>query len=165
MTRLISISGSINSGKTTISQVLLQRLPNSAHIRGDWVRHFVPWLPLEDAVPITIRNIASISANFLDAGIDVIVDYPLSRPDYEWLTSAVGAKASSRHAFVLSPRLEVAQSQRGERVLSEWEVSRIGYHYASGLNNPGFGQVVDNSEQTPEETATLILEAIHATVE
>jgi hypothetical protein len=161
----LSTSGrlaSSRSGKSTISQLLLQRLPNSAHIQGDWLRHFVPWLPLEPAVSITIQNIASVASNFLDAGFNVVIDYPLSRPDYERLASALGAKASSTHAFVLSPRLEIAQARRGDRVLSEWEVSRIGYHYTSGLNDPGFGLIVDNSEQTPEETASLILEATRA---
>jgi hypothetical protein len=44
--------------------------------------------------------------------------------------------------------------------LDEWEKERIKYHYKININNPGFGNVIDNSNQTPEETANQILKLI-----
>jgi len=163
MPRLITISGSINSGKTTISKLLTSTLEATAHVHGDSLRHFVNWMPLKEAVPLTISNIIAVSAIFLKSGLSVLVDYPLVKPEYEQVISSLQPYASPVHAFVLSPRLEVAQSVRGNRTLSEWEFSRIGQHYATGMNNPGFGLIIDNSNQLPEETVELILGQLSAT--
>jgi len=42
-------------------------------------------------------------------------------------------------------------------VLSQREVDRIAFHYRTNLHDPGFGVRIDNSEQTPTETAEVIL--------
>lgn len=122
MPELIVVSGSINAGKSTVSGLLVERLQQgrrrTAHVQGDALRHFVTRLPLEDAVPVTLQNIAAVSKSFLMAGFDVVVDYPLYRPDYEGLCKALSETAATIHAFTLSLALEVAQSQRGERVLT-----------------------------------------------
>jgi predicted kinase len=158
MPKLIVISGSINSGKSTTSRLLVERLPRAAHVQGDALRHFVTRLPLEEAVPITLQNIIAVSKNFLLACFDVVVDYPLYRPSYEKLCRALSGTATGVDAFVLSPPLEVAQRQRGDRVLSPHEVERIAFHYSTNLHDPGFGIRIDNSEQTPQETVEAMLE-------
>ena len=154
---LIFVSGSINSGKTTVSQRLTERLPRAAHVQGDALRHFVTELPLEDAIPVTLANIEAVSHNFLLAGFDVVVDYPLSKSDYQRLCKGLSKVATSVYAFVLSPPLGVAQSGRGNRVLSPREIERIAVHYRTNLHNPGFGVRIDNSQQTPQETTEVIL--------
>lgn len=156
MPRLFIVSGSVHAGKSTISELLLGLLPRAAHVSGDALRHFVTWLPLEESVPLTLRNIISVSSNFLAAEFDVVIDYPLSKSDYAQLSGALGEKATAVYAFVLSPRREVAQSKRGDRLLSEGEVERIAYHYHTSLHDPGFGVRIDNSDQTPGETAAVI---------
>ncbi len=160
MSKLIVISGSINSGKSTTSRLLVERLPRAAHVQGDALRHFATRLPLEEAVPVTLQNIVSVSGNFLSAGFDVVVDYPLYQPSYEKFCEVLSGTASAVHAFVLSPRLTVAQRQRGERVLSPREVERIAFHYSTNLHDPGFGIRIDNSEQTPQETVKAMLESL-----
>jgi hypothetical protein len=155
--KLIFVSGPINSGKTTVSRLLVRNIQNSAHVHGDSLRHFVTWMPLNAAVPLTIANIIAVSETFLKAGLSVIIDYPLDKPEYEEIGGALERHATSIHAFILSPSLEVARRARGDRSLSEWEVSRIEQHYGSGLNNPGYGEAIDNSDQTPEETVDYIL--------
>lgn len=62
--------------------------------------------------------------------------------------------------ITFAPRLEVAQSKRGDRVLSEWEVQRVKYHYHTGIASPGFGYVIDNSDMTIDETVQAILQRI-----
>ena len=157
MQKLILISGSINSGKSTISKLLVELLPDTAHIHGDALRHFVTWLPLEQAIPVTLQNVISVSKNFLLAGFNVVVDYPLYKADFEKVRDELAGCASSVHPFVLSPRLEVVQSQRGERTLSRYEVDRIAFHYKTNLHDPGFGVRIDNSDLTPAEVAQAIL--------
>lgn len=53
----------------------------------------------------------------------MVVDYPLYWPSYEKLSTAFLETTNGIYAFVLSPRLEVAQSQRGERVLSRRDLT------------------------------------------
>ena len=57
----------------------------------------------------------------------------------------------------LAPRIEVALSERGGRVLDDWEMRRIPEMYRAGLHRPGFGLVFYNSDEVPEETANRIL--------
>ena len=64
---------------------------------------------------------------------------------------------------LLSPPLDITQSQRGERVLSKQEVDRIAYHYQTNLHNPDFGIAIDNSELTLEETVKLMLTYLDTT--
>ena len=155
--KVIVISGSINSGKTTTSKRLTEGLANTAHVHGDSLRHFVTWQTLEDAIPVTHQNIISIAKNFLRYGYNVVIDYPFYKEHFESLSSELSGFADSIHAFVMSPPLVVAQSQRGERILSQQEVDRIAYHYQTNLHNPEFGVTVDNSKITLEETVELIL--------
>jgi hypothetical protein len=42
-------------------------------------------------------------------------------------------------------------------VLSQREVDRIAFHYRTNLHDPGFDVRIDNPEQTPMETAEVIL--------
>lgn len=160
MPKLIFVSGSINSGKSTVSRLLVELLPQAAHVQGDALRHFVTRLPLEEAIPVTLRNITSVSSNFLSAGFDVVVDYLLSKSDYEKLCAALSGTATVIYPFVLAPPLEVAQSRRGDRTLSPREVERIAFHYRTKLHDPGFGVRIDNSEQTPQETAEVMVRRI-----
>ena len=107
-------------------------------------------------MPVTLQNVIAVSRNFLSAGFNVVIDYPFYKADFERVRDELTGVADSVHPFVLSPRLEVAQSQRGERVLSRWEVDRIAHHYSTNLHNPGFGTRIDNSDLTSEETAQIV---------
>ena len=42
----------------------------------------------------------------------------------------------------------------------ECERNRIAHLYASGIHNPSFGMVIDNSDQSPETTAEEIVTAV-----
>jgi len=159
--KLIVISGAINSGKTTTSSSLAEKLTNTAHIHGDSLRHFVTWQDLEDAIPITYKNIFSITQNFLQDGYNVVIDYPFYKTDFQRLVECF--EEYDIHAFVLTPPLEIAQSQRGERVISQQEVDRIAYHYQTNLHNPDFGIAIDNSKLDIEETVEHILTYLNAT--
>ena len=61
---IIFISGSINSGKTTISKILTQKIPNTANIEIDNIRAFIDWLDIEKAIPINLENAVLIINNF-----------------------------------------------------------------------------------------------------
>lgn len=153
---IIFINGSINSGKTTISALLKKKIPRTAHIEVDDLRALIDWVPLEESIPINLQNTAALINNFTENKINVVISYPLDKDDYGNIFSNLKGKHEI-YFFTLNPKLEVALSNRGGRELSEWETERIKYHYKSKINNPGFGFVVDNSTQTPDETVEEIM--------
>jgi adenylate kinase family enzyme len=155
---VIFINGSINSGKTTIAKLLKEKTPNLAHIEVDDLRAFIDWMPLEKAIPINIDNTVLLINSFSKRGISSVVTYPLSKEEFEYITEKIKSKETI-YSFTLNPRLNTALSNRG-RELSEWEKQRIKHHYNIKINNPGFGIVIDNTNQTPEETAEEISSSI-----
>ena len=62
--------------------------------------------------------------------------------------------------FTLAPKLETILTNRGSRELNDLERERIKHHYDIGIHNPSFGIIIDNTNQTPEETTKDILAKI-----
>lgn len=159
---IILLNGSINAGKTTVSKRLREMLPNTAHVEVDSLREFIAWMPLEESIPINIEAAIAVTKVFVRHGLNVVFSYPLRPEDYEIILREVAELNVPVHCVTLRPRLEVSQTNRGTRQLTDWERSRIRYHYETRLNDPDVGIIIDNSSQTPEETAREILRGIHA---
>ncbi len=157
---IIFISGSINSGKSTIAKLLSEKIINSALIEVDSLCEFIDWMPIEQAVPINLQNAVSVIKNFSQHKIHAIVPYPLSQKNYDFMLSQLGEMKENIFTFILNSKLEKVLSNRGARELTDWEKERIEHHYKIGINNPGFGIVIDNTNQTPEETASFIFNSI-----
>lgn len=153
---IIFLSGSINSGKTTTAKLLVKAIPRSAHIEIDDLRAMVSWMPLEESIPLNLKNALSLTLNFIKEEMNVVVTYPLSRDEYEYFNKNLPLEIQ-RFFFTLNPRLDHALTNRGDRELTELEIERINYHYKTGVNDPGFGITIDNTMQTPEETLNDIL--------
>jgi adenylate kinase family enzyme len=153
---IIFINGPINSGKSTVAKLLAERLPKTALIEVDRFHEFIEWMPIGEAVPLNLKNATSVIKNFSEVGLNVVVPYPLSKKNYDWLMRELESLHEKIFVFTLSPPLEVALTDRGERKLTEQERERIKYHYEIGINNPEFGVVIDNSMQTPVETVIEI---------
>lgn len=154
------LNGSINAGKTTLAKALQVLLPRLAHVEVDTLNALLPesGLNLEERIPLNLRNAALVAHTFLDAGLPVVVTYPLYADDYTALSDALAPYPV--HAYTLAPPLEIALTNRGFRALSAWEKDRIRHHYATGIPRPSFGVVLDNSDQPPAVTAFRILESI-----
>jgi len=156
---IIWINGTVNSGKTTISKLLAKQIENTAHIEVDKLREFIEFMPLDDKViEISLNNAIAVAKIFLSKGINVIISYPLSMKNYDKVAKAFASHHDKMVVITLSPRLESVLKNRGYRELNEWETERIKHHYSIGLNTPKFPSlVIDNSDQTPEETVDEIL--------
>lgn len=154
---IIFINGSINSGKSTVAKILAKELPDVALIEIDTLREMINCMPLEEAIPINLENAISLIENFSRKGLDIIVVYPLSQKNYDYITSKIKDLNEQIYCFTLAPKLKKALTNRGTRDLNEWEIGRIKHHYEIGIHIPTFGEVIDNSEQSPEETAKIIL--------
>lgn len=157
---IIILNGSINSGKSTVTKILRKKIPNTAHIELDKLREFVDWMPLKDSIPINLENTISLIENFSKRDLNVVVTYPLSQRNYEYLIENLKDIGKNIYTFTLNPKLEKTVANRGTRELDEWEKERIKYHYNIGINNPSFGITTDNTDQSPEETAEIILNYI-----
>lgn len=157
---IIFINGSINSGKSTVSKLLSKKIGNCAILEIDELRNFIEWMPLEQSIPLNWENAFLLIRNFVKNKINVIVPYPISQKNYERIINSLNDFKNDIYFFTLNPSLDIVSQNRGERNLDEWERERIKYHYGIGINNPTFGEVIDNSKQTPEETVEEILEKI-----
>lgn len=157
---IIFINGSINSGKSTVARLLAERIQNTALLEIDALRDMVSWMSLEDSIPLNLKNAVSLIKNFVHEELNVVVPYPLSEEDHSFLMAEFDSASVPIHVVTLSPSLETALSDRGTRSLSDAERKRIEYHYESGIARPPFGTILDNSHQTPEETAEAILNVV-----
>jgi len=153
---IIFLNGSINSGKSTIAKLLAEKLGDSAILEIDSLRAFIDWMPLDQSIPINLENAVAVAKVFVKNNLNVIIPYPLDKENYNYLVSEL----NELHVFTLSPRLEVALQDRGTRKLTDWEKERIKYHYSIGINNPDFGTIIDNSDETEEQTVNKILSKI-----
>jgi chloramphenicol 3-O-phosphotransferase len=160
---ILLLNGSINAGKSTVSKRLCELLPRTAHVEVDSLRDFIGWMPLEESIPINIETSIAVTKVFVRRGLHVIFSYPLRPEDYELILRELAELGVPIYGVTLRPRLEVSLTNRGTRQLTDWERSRIPFHYETRLNEPTFGIVIDNSEQTPDETAREILSYIKET--
>lgn len=158
---IILINGSINSGKSTVAQLLAKNLKNSALLEIDSLRQMIDWMPLDQAIPLNLENAVSVIRNFSGRGLNVIVPYPLSQENYDYLSAHLKDLGIPIMVFTLAPTLDKALTNRGERELNDLERERIKRHYNIGIPHPTFGEIIDNSEQAPEETAGDILNKIN----
>ena len=157
---VIFINGSINAGKSTVAELLSKKIGNAVVLEIDALRDMIPWVPLEESIPINLENAASLIRNFKQAGLNVIVPYPLSRKNFDFLKEKLGKDFEDCRFFTLSPTLKTAATNRGKRELNDWEKERVKYHYGVGINKPDFGDIIDNTHQTPEETTDLIFKSL-----
>lgn len=157
---IIFINGSINAGKSTVAKLLAEKIKNTAVVEVDSFHEFVSWMPIAESVLINLENAVLVIRNFYKRGFNVVVPYPLSKRNYEYLMEELKDIAEDISIFTLSPDLEEVLKNRGERELTEAEKERIKYHYATGINNPAFGKIINNTKQTPEETAGNIMDLI-----
>lgn len=157
---IIFLNGSINAGKSTVAKILAKKLSNVALLEIDALREMIEWMPIDQAVPINLENAISVIKNFSKRNLNVIVPYPLSQKNYDYMIENLKDLEAKIYFFTLAPRIEKALTNRGTRELDDWERERIQHHYNIGITNPTFGKIIDNSEQTPEETADYILTKI-----
>jgi len=153
---IIFINGSINAGKSTVAKILARKIGNTALVEVDILGDMIDWMPIDQAVQINLQNAVSIIKNFIEKKMNVIVPYPLSQKNYDYLKKGLANIDLKMYFFTLAPKLDTILTNRGNRKLNDWERDRIKYHYEIGIQKPLFGKSIDNTGQTPEETADLI---------
>lgn len=159
---VIYIDGPINAGKSTISARLAQALPSTIHIEVDHLRHFAACLSLDDAIPYALEDTIQLTQNWLRRGFNVVVSWPIDAQDHAQFAQAVGDTGARLYTFTLLPRQEVCLQNRGTRPLTDHEIRRIHEMYAWRRIHGSVGTIIDNSDQTPDQTVAQILHHVMA---
>ena len=159
---VIFIDGPINSGKTIVCRLLAQRLPKTVHVEIDDLRHFADCLTLDEAIPFALQDALSVSQNWMRRGFNVVVSWPLSPENHRIFEDAILRTGASFFTFTLLPRQDICLTNRGTRELEPSEIERIKQMYRRYSERNPVGDVINNSEQTPDETVEEILRRIAA---
>jgi hypothetical protein len=157
---IIFINWSINSGKSTVARLLTQKIPQTANIEIDSLRHFIDWVEINKAIPINLENAVLLIKNFINHWYNVVIPYPISQTNYEYFQEELAEYKKDLYVFTLAPNIQKAQTSTAERTISDWEYKRIQHHYDIWIHNPSFWTIIDNTNQTPEETVNEILRYI-----
>ena len=165
---IMNINGPINSGKSTVSKLLVTMLEHAVFIEVDNLMSNAE----RRILGLTVEGGWTEKLNRLDIRIDhlkasriyetIIFAYPITERYYErWRLWDDGH--NDRFVNVtLAPPMEVCLSDRGGgRKLSEWETNRIREMYERGMDAPSFSDlIIDNADEAPEETAAKIRDFI-----
>ena len=157
---IIILNGVPNAGKSTMARLLVEKLPNTAHLEIDLLREMVHWMPLEEAIGIAFDSAIALLPGFIRRGMNVVIDYPLDLFWWDYIRKPAEEFGVPVYSFSLRPRLDVAIQNRGTRDISPELRERIIYLYNTDMNDSSIGTFIDNSDLSPEETAERVLRII-----
>ncbi|WP_328601689.1 AAA family ATPase [Nocardia terrae] len=161
------VTGIQAAGKSTVAQALAERLPRSAHVRGDVFRRFVvggredmspdPSAEALEQLRLRHRMAARAADDYVREGFTAVIqDVVLG----EMLPYFVGRiRTDPLYVVVLAPRPEVVERREAGRAKNAYGIFTVA-DLDTGLreSTPRLGLWLDNSDLTVEETVDAILE-------
>lgn len=163
---IILITGIQAAGKSTVAQMLAERLPRSVHLRGDLFRRAIvngradmtPEPSQEALRQLHLRHQLTAAAcdTYFAEGFTVIAQDVILG---EHLTDMVQMiQQQPLLLVVLAPQpwaITARESTRAKNAYDEWTIEMLDH----GLRHdtPRLGLWLDTSEQTPQETVAEIL--------
>jgi len=165
---VIVITGVMAAGKSTVAQRLAERLPRSAHVRGDVFRRMIvggraeptPDAAAEARAQLRLRYAlsAAVADGYAAAGFTAIVQDVILGTDLPAYREMVRTRPC--HLVVLCPRPDVVAAREAARPKTgygEWSVEALDRELRE---TPRHGLWLDNSDQTPEETVATMIERL-----
>lgn len=163
---ILNVNGPINSGKSTVSKLLVQMLPHAVFIEVDDLLSDAE----EQKLGLTMQDGWAERLNRLDKIISdqktqhryetIIFAYPMTDNLYRRWSTHVD-KNTRFIAITLAPSLEKCLTNRGTRKLTDWEMGRIKEMYSENYHKPtNANLIINNDGQTPHQTAQQIADFI-----
>lgn len=157
---IIFLNGCINAGKSSTAQALTRLFPNTAHVELDDLRHFCSWMPLGEAIPVTLEAAVAVTRVLVGRGLNAVLTWPLQEENYAYLVTQLEPLGVPIYAITLDADEGVLLSNRGERTLMDAERSRIGVMRQEGYHSRSFGSVIDTTGLSAEQTAGRVVEIV-----
>lgn len=164
---VVLVTGIQAAGKSTVAQLLAERLPRSVHLRGDAFRRMVVSGradmtpdPSEEAVrQLRLRHrLTALAADeYFRAGFTVVAQDVILGEHLTELVATIHARPLL--VVTLAPSVEAIatrEAARAKNSYDEWTITQLD----RGLreDTPRLGLWLDTSDQTPEQTVTEILD-------
>ncbi|MFL6124727.1 AAA family ATPase [Actinophytocola sp.] len=163
---VVLVTGIQAAGKSTVAQLLAERLPRSVHLRGDLFRRMVVGgradmtpHPSEEAVrQLRLRHhLTALAADeYFRHGFTVVAQDVILGDHLTEMVARIRARPLL--VVVLAPRpaaVAAREAARAKNAYDEWTITQLD----EGLRaeTPRLGLWLDTSDQTPDETAADIL--------
>ncbi|MFD5876683.1 AAA family ATPase [Streptomyces sp. NPDC060322] len=163
---VVLITGVMAAGKSTVAQLLAERLPRAAHVRGDLFRRMIvsgreelmPEETEEARVQLDLRHRLSalVADEYARAGWTAIVQDIVIGEDLERYVARV--RTRPLYVVVLAPSAEAVRAREAARPKTgygAWTVEALDRSLRE--ETPDIGLGIDTSRQTPDETVAAIL--------
>lgn len=164
---VIVITGVMAAGKSTVAQALAERLPRSAHVRGDVFRRMIVGGRAEvtrELSPESVRQLelrhrlaAQVADGYAEAGFTAVLQ-DIALGD-ELLSLVRAVRTRPRFVVVLAPRADVVAHREARRAKTgyagDWNVAEL--DRALREETPRLGLWLDTSDLTPTSTVDAIL--------
>jgi predicted kinase len=164
---VILVTGIQAAGKSTVAQLLAERLPRSVHLRGDVFRKMLvsgragmtPDAPAEAVRQLELRHrlTAAAADMYFEAGFTVVAQDVILGEHLAGLVAAVRSRPLL--VVVLAPRpgaIAAREAGRAKPAYGPFSVRQL--DDALRRETPRIGLWLDTSGQTPAETVAEILD-------
>jgi cytidylate kinase len=163
---VILVTGIQAAGKSTVAQLLAERLPRSVHLRGDVFRKMIvsgradmtPDAPAEAVRQLRLRHrlTAAAADMYFEAGFTVVAQDVILGEHLAGLVAAVRSRPLL--VVVLAPRPGAIAAREAGRAKTAYGPFSVGQlDDVLRRETPRIGLWLDTSGQTPAETVAEIL--------
>lgn len=164
--RVLVITGAMAAGKSTVAELLAQRLARSAHVRGDAFRRMIvngrvdmtlnPDEPALAQLHLRYDLAALVADTYAAHGFDAIVQDVVVGAELPAFIDRI--TAPERFLVVLSPSVSALEWREQQRAKAGYVYFSAGaMDHALRSETARIGYWLDSSAQTPEETVDDIL--------